>query len=609
MAVTPNKQFTPLRLPGMKGWNAYDDPSGIDDLELVDIQNMSYEKGFLARREGSTFLYTKPDGETGNGLQLITADTSDGVQYTIAVYANHFYLRHPVTDEWVRINQTYVPVETTRFYGYVNWNNGRGDDRLYVCNGVDDFARWDICVSQANGAQAAGSATVSLIDGTRFPAVGTLILKSVGGTFFTQAYTSRSGNVFTLTTPLTSNVPDQSSATLDMIKKTGMEIGKHVSKYQSRLIVANYYGGETSFFYSVLNDPEDFTPASTVAGGGSEVIADGNGEITGLHDFGSFLVIEKEDSIHSFGLITSSDLSSKLSQINPMVSGQSVGPLDQGSVVRVLNTLYYPTESNGFVSLYPDTTGSQVTATPTILSQKVDPYVQNTLSLSSSRSATNRNKMYWAVAAQGGSQNILVLEYDVLRKAWTKHFGWAVKDFTVMNDTILYLDNGSGSIYSINNGMYHDDNNPYLASASFKRFDYGEIGRPKTQDVIFLQGYMTPASEFFVDVLFNEGGLLEKQTFKINKDTPNLYFSDPITTAQGQFLAGEPTLGGVSLLGIGEVSIFRCYLGINISNGFYSIQPIVYGSREAFFGITAMAMDPELLPTIPVDFLIAPIAS
>lgn len=607
MAIRPSDNFLPIRLPGMGGWDASTDSSSIADDALADAQNVSYDKGFISNREGSIVLYAKPSGESGDSLQLITARTSDGVEYVIAVYANHFYMYHETNSEWVRINQTYVPTETTLHYGYVSWNNGRGDDRLYVCNGVDDAARWDICVDTVSGAHSAGATTVTLADGTRFPSGGgTLILKSTSGSFFTEAYTSRTGNVFTLTNTLDNNVAAGSSATLDMIQKGSMEIGKHLAKNQRRLYMANYYGGETIVKYSVQNNPEDFSVAGTIAGGGTETIADGNGEITGMHDFGAFLVIEKEDSIHSFQFDIASDLGTKLAIIQPMTSGEHLGPLDSNSTVNVGGKLIYPTRTNGFIALTPVSSGNSVSVEVGQLSNKIDEYIDNSIELSYSRVASANHKIWWSVASTGATQNTVVLMYDVVAGKWARQIGWAVKDFTVKDNEVLYLDAGDGSIVQIENKTYNDNNNEYSTSMLFKSFDYGEIGRPKSQDVVFVSGFMTTASEFFIDVMFNEDGVLGKQTYRINKDTTGLYFSSSITDEMGAFILGEPILGMVSLRGIANLIMFRCYLSINKKNSFYSIQPRAYGTRAAFWGITAFAMNPEINPIIPTNFLVSP---
>lgn len=606
MAVDPSKQFVSVKLPGMKGWNAFDDPSGIDDMELADAQNASYQHGFISRREGSHVLYERPDGETGDPLMLIIPETSDGIQYVIAVYENHFYLRDEVANDWVRINSVYVPTQTDLFYGYVNWQSGRGDDRVYLCNGVDDPARWDVTLSNANGAQLTGAATLVIDDATRFPDSGILAIKGVSG-MFNEPYTSHDGTTFTLTNTLDQNVPDGASVTMEMVQKSDMEVGKVLQKNQRRLFIGNYYGGETVVAYSVQNDPEDFTVDDTIVGGGTETIADGNGEITGMHDFGAFLVIEKRDSLHAFSFQISDDLGSKLADIQPITSGEHLGPLDMGSTIKMDGQLMYPTTSAGFVALTPSTSGDNVSTQVDDLSEKIKPFIDASLNLDFSRAAATNNKIWWAVARIGAIQNTLVVMYDKSRDAWCRQVGWAIKDIANKDDEIIYLDVGTGQVVQIEDGTYSDNDNEYLMSLVLKRFDYGAMGNPKNQSVVYFQGLMTPASEFFIDIYFNEEGSLDKRTYQINKDTVGLQYTSQITDEQGAFVLGLPILGMASLEGIPDVSFYRGFLALPAKNAFFNIQPRFYGNRAAFWGLTGIAMNPELIPVVPKDMLINPI--
>lgn len=599
-----------LNIPGIgkTGLNTFDDPSLIKDTDLAEAENVTFDNGFLAPIKGSTLLFEKPDGETGDPLQLLEAKTSDGLQYLIPVYGNHFYLWHEENEELLRINNSYVPTETDLPYGYVSWNNGRGDDRLYGCNGVDHFFRWDICVSTVDGAHTTGASTVTLVDGSRFPDSGGTLVLMGASSVSTEAYTSRSGNVFTLTGTLSQDIADGASATLDMIEKSGMDIGKVVGKYASRLVSCNFYGGETAGSVSVLGDPEDFSEGTDIEDADSFDVFDGSGEITGFHDFGAFAVIEKEDSIHRLEYSINADLNSKLRKITPILSGESLGPLGQLSTLKILNTLYYPTRSNGFISLYPAGTGSDTSVNYKTLSQNIDPTL-DTFSIGNSncRGAATSNKAYWAVANSGGTQNTKVLVYDALRDTWAIRTSWAVKDFAVKDDILHYLDSSNGSVFECFTGGYNDNNNPYEVKISTKRFDFGLMSEVKTDDLIYVQGYMTPSTQLYVDVLFNEGGSLATQTFLISKDTERLQFSAPLTNAQGEFILGQPPLGWVIGEEIGNLSFFRAYLGINPGNGFYNIQLRFRANDSSFFGITGVSFIPRKEAVVPPMAVISPV--
>jgi len=589
------------------GWNLLEESSNIENNQSPSLSNVVFDGGVLSPRGGSILMYSKPASETGDPLQLITAKTSDGVEFLIAIYANHFYLWHDTNEEWIRINQSYVPTEIDLYYGYVNWNNGRGDDRLYVCNGVDSFIRWNMAADQANGAQSSGASTLVVDDATRFPATGTLVIVGASSVF-TEAYTSHSATTFTLTNTLNQNVSDNASVTLDMIEKSSMAKGKVLTKHQLRLFVANYYGGETAIRYSIKNDPEDFTSGTGISQGSSLVIADGNGEIMGLNDFGEFMIIEKEDSLHSLKIEISSDLSAKLDVIVPIVSGQSVGPINQKSTVKALNSLMYLTRTEGFISVYPKSTGEVQIKT---ISDKIQPFVTLGADFDNSKAVVFDQKVLWAGALFGGSQNTQALMYDLIRDSWSLIKGWSVQDFAVKNAQLLFMDTGTGNIYRGFTSEYHDNNNPYFAEFFTKSFDFGALSRVKTGNAIYVQGYMVPATDLFIDVLYNELGVLKKQTFNINKDTENasgqnIFNLTPLTSSLGLPTMGLPMLGSVLLQELGDLSFFRCYLGISNRHGYYNIMLRIYSNKQAFWGITGLGFNTVLEEAIPSELFINP---
>ncbi len=607
MLISPQKNNW-IDIPNLVGgWNLADEASNIQNNESPSLSNVVFDDGILSPRKGSILLYDKPSGESGANNQLITARTSDGLEYIVAVYGASFWLWHDTNSEWIKINQTFTPTETTLYYGYVNWNNGRSDDRLYFCNGVDSFGRWNIAVNQANGAQSSGASTLVVDDATRFPASGTLVIKGESSTF-TEAYTSHTATTFTLTNTLNQNVPDNASVTTDVIEKASMLKGKILAKHQLRLFSANYYGGETRVAYSIKNDPEDFTTGTGIAAASSLVIADGYGEITGLHDFGEFLTIEKEDSLHSLKIAISSDLTTKLDVIVPIVSGQSTGALKQQTTIKALNSLFYLTNNAGFISVYPKSSGEVQLKT---ISDKIQKYVTSSVSFTNSRSVFYDQKVLWSCAISGGVQNTLILMFDTLSNSWSLIKNWSVKDFAVKSGDLLFMDSGTGDIYQAFADGYHDENSPYIVEFYTKPFNFEAISRVKTGSPIYLQGYMTPATDLFVDVLYNEGGVFKKQTFNINKDKTNasgqnIFNLTPLTSSLGLPIMGLPILGSVMLSEIGDLTVFRCYLGTSIRNAYYNIQLRIYSNKQAYWGVTGLGINTALEEAIPSELFINP---
>ena len=93
----------------MSGLNTIDDPQDIQDTNIADGQNISFDSGAIGPRPGSKIFIKRPDGETGRAFQLMNPKTSDGEQFLIAVYGVNFYVYDPVNDLLLPINKTYIP--------------------------------------------------------------------------------------------------------------------------------------------------------------------------------------------------------------------------------------------------------------------------------------------------------------------------------------------------------------------------------------------------------------------------------------------------------------------------------------------------------------------
>jgi hypothetical protein len=598
--VKNNDQFLSVRKPATGGLSTFDDPQDIQDTDSPEMLNIVLDGGIASTRPGSSLYLAKPAGETAEPLQTIKVKSSDGIEYVIAIYGNDFYL--DANDTWVKINSTYTPASTNLIYGYVAWNNGRADDRLYVSNGTDNTARWTMALDTVKANTLTAATTLEVNDGTRFPTSGTLIINGTSGPF-AKAFSGRTGNVFTLTGTLGQNVSAGAQVTMMLEEKSGMKKGKILTRHQRRLFTSNYYGGEVVTWYSETDNPEGYAGTGVVASGNFS-LTDGNGEITGAGDFGEYLLISKRDSLHKFEFVYNDSLNAKLDKITPIVSGASMGPYSNSSSIKVLNKLYYPTETEGFFALDPKATGSQSSTGVDIISSGIQNYLTEKISYEKARVQNWKQKIYWAVSSDESVENNLVLVYDTIRKSWTKYNGWNVKDWFVKGNKLYYLDSIDGNIYLSHTG-YTDNNNPYQTILYTKRYSFDQPADPKVLDKIYVEGYVNISSTFYVDVLFNEGGRLHTQTYEI-KGSDDFVFK-PNLLGLGQNMLGVIPLGWVALSDIGQLGIFRCYLSVSNSQGFYNIQ-LRFRSDKAGsqWGISGYSFNPTLEGVTPNLLAVSP---
>jgi hypothetical protein len=599
----PSENFQDIASPGLAGWFDFVESDAIPDNASPQVNNVIYDGGFVSPRPGSRLFAAKPD-TSKKPLQMMECKTSDGIEYIIGVYENDFFLYHPEIENWQQINHTYTPAETSLYYGYIGWNNGRAQDYLYACNGVDNFAMWHMATTLVDGDHADSVDTVNVGDATRFPSSGTVVFKS-GGAEFTWAYTSKTATTLVGAGAIGTALVDGDAVTMMLVEKSGMQKGRVLGKHGGRLFTMNRFGAEIAGYYSQLNNPEGFA-GSGIAASSSFVISDGNGEITGFEDYGRFAVILKEDSIHTFEIIISEDLGSKLDKIQPVISGTSIGPLSQPSTIKLRNRIMYPTSTEGITSLDPITSGESTGSAIQIISQNIQTYATEAISYRSCRASSYRQHALWAVSDPNGTGNIEVLVYDMLRQAWTRFTGWAVKDWARLNDRIFYMENGSGDIYEGFTPSFDDNSNPVEVELYTKRFNFGAMSRPKVNDLLYVQGYITPATELFVDVLFNEGGIFNTQTFKITQDARGVLVSQPLTDALGQATLGSVALGYIRSSQIGDVAFFRTYLGADLSKGYYNIQMRFRSNKAAWWAITGIGFNPRINIATDSNMVLSP---
>lgn len=107
------EQFVNIPAPCLAGWSNFLEAESIGDQEAADVQNAVFDGGFIQPRPGSTVFAAKPTGESASELQLMEATTSDGIDYIVAVYGASFHLYNPLVSDWVKLNQSYTPTETT----------------------------------------------------------------------------------------------------------------------------------------------------------------------------------------------------------------------------------------------------------------------------------------------------------------------------------------------------------------------------------------------------------------------------------------------------------------------------------------------------------------
>lgn len=614
------------------GLNTFDSSDDIQDIEISDVRNMVLDDGVLQNRKGSLQNISKPTGETASPFQILVATTSKGVDYMICNYGLNFYLNDFKNNQWIKLNTTYTPTTANIFYGSTSWNNGSKDDRFYFGNGVDDTMKWIMAVDTLKVATGAGDTSITLNKSTSFPASGNLIIQN-GVTQVLLAYSANDTSTGIITVGTVGTViPAGSTVTVpiqDLNPASSVPKGKVFIKSFARLFVMNSVGFENKVNFSQSSNPEVFAVTTDMTSGGSFVLYAGVGGILGAADFGSYLLIDKQDIKHQVRQNISSDNANFVFQIIPVMSGDGIGPANQATILSYMNTSYYPTVGEGIISFSPAQTGASTTSGLVLLSQRINNLVTEVLDFSIARTAGLGQKLYWSVSLPViGTPTVinnLVLMYDLVRaslnqpqSAWTIFDNWNAVDLKPVNGILYYLSASDGAVYKAYEG-YQDatagNPTPYTSMALSKRFNLNSPATLFKAQYIYLEGFISQSTKLYINVFDNEKGALGTQSYIIDGNNKSLT-SNAFSGGLGRFVNGLPLLGGIDFETIKNATqplFFRVYLEVSQAFREHNVQLQFFtnamGSQWGVSTITlitqpetsietALVLGPSAVPTI-----------
>ena len=600
--TSPDK-FVSLRQLGSTGWNALDDAQDQKDTDLSDVLNVTYDNGFPSPRGGSVLAFDVPTGETNALLNLFAARASDGTNYSIGVYAPNFYLWDDTNLQWVKINSTYTPSSTYNLlpYGYKNWNAGVSKDYLYCGNGKEDTIQWKMEVGYVATLATAGSTSITLTDSTKFGSSGTIVIKAPGGSEVYTTYSANSANVLTVPS-LGANVVAGSIIASQIADASSFPKGRLFNTFNGRLLISNFVGGESTLSGSKVGDATTWTPNTGASDPFVEVITDGNGGITGLDDFGSYLIIEKANAMFQLSITVTSDSSGasyKTVNVTPVVDGVSSGVLQPFAKIKYGNILYFVTPHEGIRGADPTSTGTITSVFELFISRPINPFVKK-LDFTNTKTVAFDQKIFFSCTNNTLADTVLV--FDLLRSkvrkglyeydsvyVWTKFNNWPVKDWLIHNDELYFGSRVDNKVYRCLTDAKIDGQTPYEARALTKAFDFGQGAMPKTMGRMFVSGYISPQENLMFDLTLITGNGIINLPYQLSGNGNFTVLSIPKALAMsvlGDFDYGMEMFDAVT-------GIFRAYLAIPARYGFYTIQMGVHSSVNGTdWGLTGIGFEP-----------------
>jgi len=467
-------------------------------------------------------------------------------------------------------------------------------------NPTSSNSQFSLATSVAN-AKAGTAITLSgsLPGGTHTFYYVAQIVVSDGTNTATAIYYSISGNVLSLIAQIGTLFGPGATVVSQLEQRPGIPLGSVMTSWTNSLTIANGKGSENTLQVSCAGVPEDFTVGAEIAFGDMQACYDGDPQIVGVHNFGLFLVVEKNNNMYRFSYNFDSTLNTKQGQLTPIIAGQGVGPVSKTVPVQTMGTLYYPSLSTGIMSLAPVSTGYTTTTQFAVISMPITNLVLNSLTFANdSRGTFVGQKLFWTTGFTG-EKNSLILMYDLIRQAWSLWDSWAPKDIISYQYGLFYISATDGNVYQGLMG-YNDAGNPYTSYAFTKRYNFGPASMPKTADALYIEGYLASATNLYVDVLYNERGGQLKKTYKINRSNINVLFTPLSEEALSQISLYGSALSDIENKHVGTLGSFRCYLSIPNGLAFFSIQVQVYSlDANAVWGLIGIAVNPKQEPIVP----------
>ena len=466
--------------------------------------------------------------------------------------------------------------------------------------------------------------------------VSTILVQN-GSTAFTLVYTANNNNtgVLTLNGTVGQVVPIGSTVTTPIVDVPAIPRGKVLFTDSVRLYTANGVtsssGASTNSYTNAINgstanDPESWVNDGTATTSFGPYFPHwGKGGILEMNLFGQYPVFLQQNVIAQLNLTIDSTTDTLAVSSLPVISGDDIGPVSSPTILNYMNKLYYPTANQGIVSFSPDTTGSQTTSSLNTFSQTINNLITDVLNFTNSRTCGLAQKLYWLVSLPivgvPSTTNNLVIMYDLVRasqnpnqSAWAVYDNWNAVDIKPVNDNLYYLSINDGAVYQCNVPNIYQDAilsipTAYTTYALSKRFNLNTPELLMRGVYLYVEGYVSLNTTFYINVLFNEKGTLGQQPYTIS-GTNTTITSNVFTGGLGRFMLGSNLLGGLDLQTINNLQkplFFRCYLELSQAFREHNLQIQAFATAiGSQWGISKICIVSVPEPSIETSLVLSP---
>jgi len=481
----------------------------IDDNQSPDLQNITYDGGgsFMPRRGDDIFGAATSASGSIKATWVTANDLDTEIPLRMADDGTNAFLEYynPQTTAWENLDAGY----TTG----LDWGHAYYDYYTYYCSKKDSQRRFNGAVwstsTYADSAYSRVDLSVSAASAVGFLSAGSVVLDGEEVYYSSYSGTALSGITFTAAHDGGKAIAQLPTSAGEVpapdggwtSASSGLPKGDIMFENDAQLFVAGASAVSGNIvYYTAVDEPTNYTISATPGGGGTARFPEAVGSITGLNNFDEVLTVLKENTIRQLTFTEIADGGAGTLEIvarNEVLTGAKVGAINNKSVAKVENNLFYASPSGWINGMATTNAGRKITEVSRVIRPTVEGY-----DFSRSASIYFDGKYYVACGTSGSDVNNIVLVYDNDFKAWTRFVGWNVNDWFIYASSLYYGASNEMKTYKALTG-FDDNGSAYETFWTSKQMDFAIPSEQKRMDQVYVEGFMTTNTTIGVSAYFD----------------------------------------------------------------------------------------------------------
>lgn len=485
------------------------EPNLIDDSQSPDLQNVVFDgAGSFQPRYGSELFGVSASIAGHIGTTWVTQNMNDieyplrSVNTSASQYIEYY---NPWTASWELLDAGYTK---NLNFGHCNYNY-----YTYFVNQKEYQRRWNGVAwgisTYADSSYSAIDLSISAASALGFLSAGSVVVDGeevyyssyngtrLSGITFANAHNGSVAIAQLPTSALEAPAPDGGWISAS----SALPRGSMMLEMDAQIFVAGASGvSGNRVYYSVVDEPTNYTVSATPGGGGIAKYPETIGSITGISDFDEALTVFKKDTIRKLKFVETNDGTAGSLEIvsrNDVVTSPKVGSITHRSIAKTEGDVMYVTPAGWIKSVNKVSTNVNSTE----LSLPIRPTVEG-LDMTSAASVYFAGKTYVACATSASAFNNVVLVWDTDYKAWSRFVGWNVSDWFIYGNTLYFGASNENATYKALTG-FADNGLGYDSYWKSKDMDFGEPSEQKRLNQVYIEGYIAENATIGVSAYYD----------------------------------------------------------------------------------------------------------